>query len=90
MSSCQFSSLKGYLQFNLRDDFSEGHLFFIFSSIVLHYTIHPKNPTKYLLQARLKFVRYDGMKAQVGTEINIIKERTFDGAIPSGKVCSKR
>ena len=41
-----------------------------------------KNPTKYLPQARLKFVRYDGMKAQVGTEINIIKERTFDGAIP--------
>jgi len=39
-------------------------------------------PTKYLPQARLKFVRYDGTKAGVGTEINIIKEITFDKAIP--------
>ena len=41
-----------------------------------------KEPTKYLPQARLKFVRYDGTKAGVGTEINIIKEKTFDEAIP--------
>lgn len=41
-----------------------------------------KNPTKYLPQARLKFVRYDGIKANVGNNINIIKEQTFDGAIP--------
>ena len=41
-----------------------------------------KEPTKYLPQARLKFVRYDGTKARVGTEINIIKEKTFDKAIP--------
>lgn len=41
-----------------------------------------KNPTKYLPQARLRFVKYDGMKAQVGTSINIIKEKTFDGPIP--------
>ena len=41
-----------------------------------------KEPTKYLPQARLKFVRYDGTKAGVGTEINIIKEITFDKAIP--------
>lgn len=41
-----------------------------------------KNPTKYLPQARLKFVRYDGIKANVGNEINIIKEQTFDKAIP--------
>ena len=41
-----------------------------------------KEPTKYLPQARLKFVRYDGTKAGVGTEINIIKEKTFDKAIP--------
>jgi len=33
-----------------------------------------KEPTKYLPQARLKFIRYDGVKANVGTEINIIKE----------------
>ena len=38
----------------------------------------------------MKFVRYDRMKVQVRTEINIIKERTSDGAIPAGEVCSKR
>ncbi len=41
-----------------------------------------KNPTKYLPQARLKFIKYDGVKAEVGRSINIIKEKTFDGAIP--------
>lgn len=41
-----------------------------------------KNPCKFLPQARLRFVRYDGMKAKVGTEINIVKEKTFEGAIP--------
>lgn len=41
-----------------------------------------KNPCKFLSQARLRFVRYDGMKAKVGTEINIVKEKTFEGAIP--------
>ena len=41
-----------------------------------------KEPTKYLPQARLKFIRYNGVKANVGTEINIIKEKTFDKAIP--------
>lgn len=41
-----------------------------------------KDPSKYLPQARMKFIRYDGAKAKVGTEINIIKEKTFDGSIP--------
>lgn len=41
-----------------------------------------KNPTKYLPQARVKFIRYDGNAAKVGTEINIIKEKTFDSCIP--------
>ena len=41
-----------------------------------------KNPTKYLPQARLKFVRYDGFRAKLGEEINIVKEVTFDEAIP--------
>ena len=40
------------------------------------------NPTKFLPQARLRFIRYDGSIAQVGKNLNIIKERTFDGAIP--------
>lgn len=41
-----------------------------------------KNPTKFLPQARLRFIRYDGTHAKVGTELNIIKEQTFEGAIP--------
>lgn len=41
-----------------------------------------KHPTKYLPQARMKFVKYDGSKAGVGQQINIVKEKTFDGPIP--------
>ena len=40
------------------------------------------NPTKFLPQARLRFIRYEGTSAQVGRELNIVKEKTFDGAIP--------
>ena len=40
------------------------------------------NPTKYLPQARLRVIKYNGMFQKVGTDINIIKEKTFDGAIP--------
>ena len=42
-----------------------------------------KNPSKFLPQARLRVIKYDGMYPKVGTEINIIKEKTFDGAIPN-------
>lgn len=42
-----------------------------------------KNPSKFLPQARLRVIKYSGMYPKVGTEINIIKERTFDGAIPN-------
>lgn len=41
-----------------------------------------KHPTKFMPQARLKVVKYDGMHLKVGKDINIIKERTFDGPIP--------
>ena len=40
------------------------------------------NPTKFLPQARLRVIKYSGMYQKVGTDINIIKEKTFDGAIP--------
>ncbi|QIW14956.1 ATP-dependent DNA helicase RecG [Pasteurellaceae bacterium RH1A] len=40
------------------------------------------NPTKFLPQARLRFIKYDGTQAQVGKQLNIVKDRTFDGAIP--------
>lgn len=41
------------------------------------------NPTKFLPQARLRVIKYSGMYQKVGTDINIIKEKTFDGAIPN-------
>ncbi len=40
------------------------------------------NPTKFLPQARVRFLRYDGMKKETGQRINIIKEKTFDKALP--------
>lgn len=40
------------------------------------------NPTRFLPQARVRFIRYDGMKKATGQRINIIKEKTFDCAIP--------
>ncbi len=42
-----------------------------------------KNPSRFLPQARLRVIKYDGKYQKVGTEINIIKEKTFDGAIPN-------
>lgn len=36
------------------------------------------NPTKFLPCARVRIVKFDGTEFQVGTEINIIKDRTFD------------
>ena len=41
------------------------------------------NPSKFLPQARLRVIKYSGMYQKVGTEINIIKEKTFDKAIPN-------
>ena len=40
------------------------------------------NPTKFLPQARVRFIRYDGIKRLTGERINIVKEKTFDAAIP--------
>ena len=42
-----------------------------------------KNPSKFLPQARLRVIKYSEMHQKVGTEINIIKEKTFDKAIPT-------
>lgn len=41
------------------------------------------NPTKFLPQARIRFIRYDGIKRLTGERLNIIKEKTFDSAIPN-------
>lgn len=41
-----------------------------------------KNPTQFIPQARIRFIRYDGRKIETGERINIIKEEIFDGTIP--------
>lgn len=41
-----------------------------------------KNPCQFLPQARLRVIKYSGKHQKVGTEINIIKEKTFESAIP--------
>lgn len=41
------------------------------------------NPTRFLPNARIKFIRYDGISAETGSRLNIIKEVTFDSAIPT-------
>lgn len=40
-----------------------------------------KNPTIYLPQACIRFIRYEGMKAKTGTRSNVIKEYTIDGPL---------
>ncbi len=42
-----------------------------------------KNPSEFLPQARLRVIKYSGMYQKVGTEINIIKEKTFESSIPN-------
>ena len=42
-----------------------------------------KNPTQFIPQARIRFIRYDGRKKETGERINIIKEETFDDPIPT-------
>ncbi|QBK26766.1 ATP-dependent DNA helicase RecG [Ureibacillus thermophilus] len=41
-----------------------------------------KYPTAFIPSARLRFFRYDGTKADVGTSMNISKQKVFEGPIP--------
>lgn len=40
-----------------------------------------KNPQRFFKRARVRFVRYDGTEAKVGTEMNVIKDEMFEGRI---------
>ncbi len=40
-----------------------------------------KNPQQFFKRARVRFIRYDGVEAKVGTEMNVIKDEVFDGRI---------
>ena len=40
-----------------------------------------KDPQQYFQRARLRFIRYDGTEAKVGTEMNVVKDKIFTGRI---------
>lgn len=40
--------------------------------------IFGKNPSKYLPSARVRVIKFEGIDFKVGTEMNVIKDRTFD------------
>lgn len=40
-----------------------------------------KYPTKFYTNARIRFIRYDGIKANVGTDLNIIKDINIEGPL---------
>lgn len=40
-----------------------------------------KNPQRFFQRARVRFIRYDGIEAKVGTEMNVIKDEVFNGRI---------
>ncbi len=40
-----------------------------------------KNPQRFFPRARVRFIRYEGTEAKVGTEMNVIKDEIFEGKI---------
>lgn len=40
-----------------------------------------KKPQRFFKRARVRFIRYDGTEAKVGTEMNVIKDEIFEGRI---------
>ncbi len=41
-----------------------------------------KDPEKYITSASLRYVRYEGLEAEVGTEHNVVKDERFENNIP--------
>lgn len=41
-----------------------------------------KNPEKYITSASLRYIRYEGLEAKVGTEHNVVKDERFENNIP--------
>lgn len=40
-----------------------------------------KNPQRFFQRARVRFIRYEGTEAKVGTEMNVVKDVIFEGKI---------
>lgn len=41
-----------------------------------------KDPEKYITSASLRYIRYEGLEAQTGTEHNVVKDERFENNIP--------
>jgi ATP-dependent DNA helicase RecG len=41
-----------------------------------------KDPEKYIISASLRYIRYEGIDAKVGTEYNVVKDERFEQNIP--------
>ena len=41
-----------------------------------------KDPEKYITSATLRYIRYEGINAKVGTEYNVVKDERFENNIP--------
>lgn len=41
-----------------------------------------KDPEKYITSASLRYIRYEGINAKVGTEYNVVKDERFENNIP--------
>lgn len=41
-----------------------------------------KDPEKYITSASLRYIRYEGLEAKVGTEHNVVKDERFENNIP--------
>ena len=50
---------------------------------VAGFLLFAKHPTRFLPAARVRFLRYEGTRAGVGSNFNIIKDVTLDGALPN-------
>lgn len=42
-----------------------------------------KNPSLYFPHARLRFLRYEGVAQKTGSRLNIVKDQSFDGPLPT-------
>ena len=70
LSECQLQNNGFVINHNGREEMS-GAAILLFG----------KNPQRFFKRTRVRFIRYDGIEAKVGTEMNVIKDEMFEGRI---------
>lgn len=78
------STYKSIINTNLSDEeVLEGRGLLVDGELtVAGVLLFSKNPSKFFPNARLRFLRYEGIKAQTGERINLTKDINIDGPIP--------